>query len=255
MTLRDIIPSLSIVDKLKKIYDDEFHRLEKNIQLYKSMLDMGVNNVQEQYNRAIVEVEYHTESKAKTTKKDFIYGYEYFEDVCYLDEAQIKEITKNLKEFNSKVNGISDEDLKTIFLTLNKMERLSHIIKDMHKYTEVYKTSKRDTPIINSLIRLINESNDADLSSRLLDELAGYKDDYSKKFIDYDDIISYKLKRLNPKSYNEIVFNQVEFSKQRRKEHTNEYSQLKEDITKIYKRYSKKDYTYNLNYLLEFTNL
>ena len=164
MTLRDIIPSLSIVDKLKKIYDDEFHRLEKNIQLYKSMLDMGVNNVQEQYNRAIVEVEYHTESKAKTTKKDFIYGYEYFEDVCYLDEAQIKEITKNLKEFNSKVNGISDEDLKTIFLTLNKMERLSHIIKDMHKYTEVYKTSKRDTPIINSLIRLINESNDADLS-------------------------------------------------------------------------------------------
>ena len=255
MNLKDIIPTLSIEDKLKEIYDDELSRLEKNIQLYTNMLDMGTNNVQEQYVRAIVEVEYHTETKVKTTKKDFIYAYKYFKDVCYLDELQIKEITKNLKEFDTKVNGISDVDLKIIFLTLNKREQLSHIIKSMNKLTEKYKTTKRDTPIINSLIRLINENNDTDFSNRLLDELAGYKGDFSKKLTSYDDIISYKLKRLNPKLYDEIVFNQVEFNKQRRKEYIDEYSQLKENITKIYKRYAEKGYTYNLNYLLDTIRL
>jgi len=255
MTLNDMFPSISIVDKLNEIYDDELSKLEKTKQNYQSTLNEGFSHIQEQYNLATVELEYHRENKERITKPEYIYGYEHLDDVRYVNKVQMEEIEKNLKEFDTKVNGISEDDLKIIFLILNKMERLSHIIKNMNKYTEVYKTSKRDTPIINSLIRLINENNDADLSSRLLDELAGYKDDYSKRFTGYDDIISYKLKRLNPKSYNEIVFNQVEFSKQRRKEHINEYSQLKEDITKIYKRYSKKDYTYNLNYLLEFTNL
>jgi len=185
------------------------------------------------------------------TKPEYIYGYEYLNDVCYLDEPQIKGITKNLKEFDTKVNGISDEDLKTIFFTLNKMERLHKIIKDMNKFIEKYKTSKRDTPIINSLIRLINENNDTDFNSRLLNELAGYKDDCSEELTNYDDIINYRLKRLNPKPYDEIVFNQVEFSKQRRKECIKDYSQLKEDITKIYKRYSERNYTYNLDYLLD----
>jgi len=251
MNLEMIIPTLFIKDKLEKIYDEEAHRLEKNMQLYKKMFDMGISNIQEQYNLAKVEMEYHTESKIETTKKDFIYGYEYFEDVCYFDKTQIIKITQNLREFDTKAGGISDEDLKTIIQTLNKIERLSHILKSMNKLTEKYKTTTRDKPIINSLIRLINENSDTDFNGRLLDELAGYKDDYSKTLTNYDDIINYKLKRLNQKPYNEIIFNKVEFSKQRKKEHIEELSQLEKDIAKIYKRYSSKNYKFNLAYLLD----
>jgi len=255
LKLKDIIPILGIEDKLKIIYDDKLCRLEKNLQLYKSMLDMGTNNVHEQYNRTIVEIEYHTESKSKTTKKDYIYDYEYFDDVCYLNETQIKEITESLKEFDTKVNGISDEDLRTIFITLNKIERLAHIIKSMNKFIERYKISKRDKPIINSLIRLINESNNTDFNSSLIDELAGYEGDFSQELTSYDDIINYKLKKMSPKPYHQILFNQVEYNRQRRKECIDDYSKLQEDVKRIYKEYSQRDYKYDFNYLLDPVSL
>ena len=70
MTLKDIIPTLSIVDKLKEIHDEELSKLEKSKQNYQSILDEGFNHIQKKYNLAILELEYHTENNERRTKPE-----------------------------------------------------------------------------------------------------------------------------------------------------------------------------------------
>lgn len=228
----------SIDNRLKEFYDEGIVYYEHKIGalIYQ---DKSVEDKEKIYNKAKIELEF-----LKNDKKRSVYDHPYLEDVNYFDKKRTSKIVKTLGWLNRDVRGVPVEDMTTIFESLNKMERLSNLIKKMKKFQERYKTNKRDKPIIRSLIRLINESHHtAELTNALLDELVGYYGDYSREnkgyesIKDYNNIINYRIKKKNPKPYEEIIFNKVVFNKdviiQNKKEYNTLYDSL-EDICKKY---------------------
>ena len=256
--MREIIPKKSKEDMLKK-YDEE------SIFCYKMKISSLKNNTmptekkqiekrQKDYNRAIIELEFREDKKQKYFRTLWTH-YPYDEDICYFDEAQVSRIIKDLKDFDDKVEGISNKDKQIIFNSLNKMYRLLNLIKKMEKNKEKYKTTSRDKPIINALIRLINSNNDKEFTDKLLDELVGYDNDCSKEILDYNNIINYKVKRLNKKPYEEIIFNKVTLNKDVVIQHKKEYNDHYQSICDIHRNYSPRDFKNNIDYLFDCVKL
>ncbi len=257
--MREIIPKKSIHTKLIELYKNSTFSHEVKILALKNnhiaTKEKEVKEKQKALNEENMKLEFHLSIEEKYKRKEYIYDHPYYDDVCYFSELQTNNIIKDLKDFDDKVCGISNEDKQRIFNSLNKMNRLLNLIKKMMRNNEKYKTKDRDKPIINSLIRLINANANAKFSNTLLDELAGYDNDYSKEITDYYNVINYKVKRLNKKPYEEIIFNKVIFNKNVFIQYKKEYNDHYQSIYDIHRNYTLNDFEMNIDYLIDGAEL
>lgn len=255
--MREIIPKKSIEIKLIEVYskDTFYHEMKISSLKHNRITPTEKEEKQKNLNKEIIKLEFHQGNEKKYTEKQSIYEHPYYDDVCYFNKSLTVKIIKDLKEFDKKVGGISNEDKQRIFTSLNKMERLLNLIKKMKENKEKYKTTSRDKPIINSLIRLINSNNDKEFNDKLLDELVGYDIDCSKEIEDYHNIINYKVKSLNKKPYKEIIFNKVIFNKDVLIQYKKEYNDHYQLICDIHRNFSPRDFKNNLDYLIDSAEL